>query len=286
MYSDKTIKNDLNKQINTSPDKTLSKISNAFGAPVATNKMKRIRSSFHLDEHWLREKEAKENGHTNKDEMSPASENTSHQKACSEKNIKIEPCSLLKQAYRSVTAFGSSTACIWTINGRTLKVANIGDSSWILLRYFPEQGSCKLLLKTEEQQHRFNAPYQLANIPDHLKTPKGSAPKDLDKITKFTKDKISDAVIYQSNVKEGDILIAATDGLFDNLYIKEIQKIVEVFMTECMMSSSHDSLPTVKTQSDTPVFNQSQIDLMTKRNCKKVSFWLKLEPEWAPLTIN
>lgn len=87
----------------------------------------------------------------------------------------------------------------------------------------------------------------------------------------FWKDKTSDAVLYQSNIHEGDIVICATDGLFDNLYINEITRIVEVFMSELNGHASDNSIPTINSFSDTPDFSDHHTNLLTRRQCKKLA---------------
>jgi len=63
----------------------------------------------------------------------------------------------------------------------------------------------------------------------------------------------------------------ASDGLFDNLFTKEILKIIDVFMTECLAATSHGSLNSIKTNSNTPEFQKKQLNLMTKKNAKKLA---------------
>jgi len=158
-----------------------------------------------------------------------------------------------------------------TLEGKTLKIANIGDSTTIIIRFSLDQMSSKILLRTEEQQHNFNAPYQLAKIPEGLKplSKKGEGNK-----RKFWKDKVSDAVLYQTTVKEGDIIISGTDGLFDNLFTEDITNITDVFMTECLANSSSSSL---NTHSNTPEYTTKQMDLFSKTNAKTLAHELVKE---------
>jgi serine/threonine protein phosphatase PrpC len=46
---------------------------------------------------------------------------------------------------------------------------------------------------------------------------------------KFCEDSPDDSDIYQLRVREGDLLILATDGVFDNLFQEEILLIVKNF---------------------------------------------------------
>ena len=198
----------------------------AFGPPVRTNSIKRIRSSFNLDEKSLNACE--DSIDSKMDETSPLSDSTCKDYEAFLKNLRLEPRHIMKEAYRKVDAHGSSTACIAVIQNKILKVANLGDSTWILVRYSFSENKSKVLLKTEEQQHNFNAPYQLSNLPENLKSV-GIFDSEYSTKPKFWKDKPSDSVLYQWKVEEGDIVIWATDGLFDNLFINEILNIVDVF---------------------------------------------------------
>ena len=64
------------------------------------------------------------------------------------------------------------------------------------------------MFTTREQQHFFNAPYQLAVVP----------PKMLKRGAIM--DKPTDAEVVSMTVESGDIVLLATDGLFDNLFDK------------------------------------------------------------------
>ena len=50
---------------------------------------------------------------------------------------------------------GSCTACILTVHETSLRVANVGDSGFLVVR------SGKVLFRSQSQQHDFNFPYQL-----------------------------------------------------------------------------------------------------------------------------
>lgn len=59
--------------------------------------------------------------------------------------------------------------------------------------------------------------------------------------------------------------------MFDNLFTKEILKIVDVFMTECLSTSPEGSNNSINTNSNTPEFQKKQLDLMTKKNAKRLA---------------
>ncbi|ORZ17918.1 phosphatase 2C-like domain-containing protein [Absidia repens] len=95
---------------------------------------------------------------------------------------------------------GSTTACIVVLCQDELRVANLGDCGISVIR------QNNYIFRSEEQQHSFNFPYQL-----------GTA----------SFDSPMDAQQFTIKVEEGDIMILASDGLFDNLYDDEIMEEVQ-----------------------------------------------------------
>jgi len=127
------------------------------------------------------------------------------------------PKELLATAYKElledkVLIQGSSTACIVMMDRKkqTLSAANLGDSGFMVVR----QGS--VLLKSSEQQHFFNTPYQLSMPPE----------SERDNVLH---DQVEDADETTINLEIGDIILTATDGLFDNvpdsLILQELAKL-------------------------------------------------------------
>ncbi|KAL8663910.1 MAG: hypothetical protein Q9202_003459 [Teloschistes flavicans] len=103
---------------------------------------------------------------------------------------------------------GTTTACgafLHHINGvegpkPLLYVTNLGDSQVMVLRPQTQE----IVYKTTEQWHWFDCPRQLGtNSPD---TPKANA----------TMDKV--------DVKEGDVVLAMSDGVVDNLWEHEVSQ--------------------------------------------------------------
>lgn len=95
--------------------------------------------------------------------------------------------------------FGSSTVCAVVLEGNQAQVANIGDSGFILFR----QG--KVIFRTDIQQHRFNAPFQLLLGPDgHIRD---------------ATEKAQEEVL---TLQSGDVLLLASDGVLDNVTEKEL----------------------------------------------------------------
>ena len=90
-----------------------------------------------------------------------------------------------------------------------MKTTNLGDSGYLLLRP-TDEGEIIELFKSEEQVYSFNFPYQCgtgAELP-------------------------YDAVDMEHKILDDDIIVMATDGVFDNLYNKDIIKCVKSKLTK------------------------------------------------------
>lgn len=111
-----------------------------------------------------------------------------------------QPRDLLERAWlNSQHLMGSSTALCLTLDGNVLRGANLGDSGFLVVR----QG--QLLHRQKEQQHGFNFPFQLG--------------------TQST-DSPHDAHVVELELELGDVVVAATDGVLDNLFAEDIVGIV------------------------------------------------------------
>ncbi|CAM9252211.1 unnamed protein product [Hapterophycus canaliculatus] len=97
---------------------------------------------------------------------------------------------------------GTCTACVVTFDPvyGMLNGLNVGDSGALLVRR-DAQGTPFVALRTATQRHKFNQPYQLGT---------GS------------RDRAHDAREFLFYVRAGDVIILATDGLFDNMYEEDI----------------------------------------------------------------
>lgn len=107
---------------------------------------------------------------------------------------------VLEKAYLSTKARGSSTACILALSDQGLHAVNLGDSGFLVVR-----DGCTIL-RSPVQQHDFNLTFQ-------LESGGGS-------------DLPSSAQVFNLQVAPGDVIIAGTDGLFDNLYNNEVTAVV------------------------------------------------------------
>ncbi|KAF9971476.1 Protein phosphatase PTC7 [Actinomortierella ambigua] len=107
---------------------------------------------------------------------------------------------------------GSSTACILSLCKRTgiLKASNLGDSAYLLIR------DNKCLYESPSQQHFWNCPYQLTVLPPGYQRGSG-----------YVQDLPKDAAQTTHQLQDGDVIVLATDGFWDNVFTQEAIELVE-----------------------------------------------------------
>lgn len=138
---------------------------------------------------------------------------------------KLRPKNLMQMGYDQVVAdewirAGASTASVgvgWD-DGR-VELANLGDSGSVLFR------SAAVQHYSTAQTHGFNTPYQLSIIPPRMRAQAsifGGA---------YLEDFPRDAAVTSLRMQHGDVLMLATDGVFDNLNNQDILKLVTRQMT-------------------------------------------------------
>lgn len=104
---------------------------------------------------------------------------------------------LLTGAVASTSAKGSSTALLAVLHddNNTLNICNVGDCVLIIIR------DGVVVFQTMGQQHSFNFPHQLQfDLRDDLET----------------------ADVHDVSIQHGDIVIAATDGVWDNINLEDV----------------------------------------------------------------
>lgn len=120
-----------------------------------------------------------------------------------------------KRSLKRRPLVGSSTACVVVLDrvNNRIHTANIGDSGFLVVRYG------KVVHRSHEQQHYFNAPFQL------------SLPLN-DESSRFLSDSPDTAETTSFEVQEGDLIIVATDGLFDNMPTNLIENTLKNLQNE------------------------------------------------------
>lgn len=127
-----------------------------------------------------------------------------------------DPSQVLETAWSDNNAIeGRSTATIAVLDGTkpALRAINVGDSAFWVLRLSP-RGKLAVACRSSPQQHSYNCPYQLGRLGDvALNSP-------------------SDGDIYEFPLAAGDLVLLATDGLFDALFPLEILEVAAGGMRE------------------------------------------------------
>ncbi|KAK6271707.1 hypothetical protein POUND7_008790 [Theobroma cacao] len=114
-----------------------------------------------------------------------------------DEEVNFDPQILIKKAHAATSSKGSATAIVAMLerNGM-MKVANVGDCGLRVIR------KGQIIFSTSPQEHYFDCPYQLSS--------------------ELVGQTYLDAVVSSVELVEGDTIIMGSDGLFDNLFDREI----------------------------------------------------------------
>lgn len=115
------------------------------------------------------------------------------------------PNELIKRSHENNHNDGSSTIVVLTLDQarRVLKSSYIGDSRYLIIR------NHKLLFEAKEQLHSFNFPYQLTKPHSKCKTT------------------WKHSINHSHDIKNLDIIVVGSDGLFDNIFVNDILGIIK-----------------------------------------------------------
>jgi protein phosphatase PTC7 len=139
----------------------------------------------------------------------------------------LHPRDLLQVAYDEVTEDstiegGGSTACLAVAEADgSVEVANLGDSGFMHL------GLNAVRHFTQPQTHAFNTPYQLSKTPERMLVQMAvfGGPSTLSDLPK-------ESSVTHHKVRHGDVLVFATDGVWDNLSPQDALSIISRQMVD------------------------------------------------------
>ncbi|XP_038992993.1 probable protein phosphatase 2C 26 isoform X3 [Hibiscus syriacus] len=111
--------------------------------------------------------------------------------------VNYDPRILIRKAHAATSSKGSATAIVAMLerNG-TMKVASVGDCGLRVIR------KGQIIFSTTPQEHYFDCPYQLSS--------------------ELIGQTYLDAVVSSVELVEGDTIVMGSDGLFDNVFDREI----------------------------------------------------------------
>uniref|UniRef100_A0A7S4UJ61 Protein phosphatase n=1 Tax=Alexandrium monilatum TaxID=311494 RepID=A0A7S4UJ61_9DINO len=140
------------------------------------------------------------------------------------------PIPLLQEAFKETKASGSTTVVMALLDNGTrihgklhpmIAVITIGDCELLILRRIEGRGSpLQVVFHTEMQRidGHVQTPLQLARVDERID------PEFHEGITEEVIERGS--AVHCVSAYEGDIVILGSDGVFDNLYLDEVQHIV------------------------------------------------------------
>jgi protein phosphatase PTC7 len=131
------------------------------------------------------------------------------------RNVEVVAGEIIRKAYASTSSYGASTVAVAQLDSssKRLGVAVLGDSEVFVVRWPDPDKTGMIVFKSPRQQHSFNAPRYLAHLPSDC----------LQNLSRPL-DSPSDCSTFDVAVQSGDLVLAVSDGVTDNLHDEEIIK--------------------------------------------------------------
>jgi protein phosphatase PTC7 len=128
---------------------------------------------------------------------------------------------LLMRSWLECQNWGATTALVLSVEDGMISAAQYGDSCFMHLRKNPKKG-WEIMYRSQPQTHAFLCPYQLCRKP--LKKGKKGMNNYAEANVQWQTDLFFSSP--KQKVSRGDLIIAGSDGLFDNLYDHEIVDLI------------------------------------------------------------
>lgn len=176
--------------------------------------------------------------------------------------VMISSLGALSAAHTRTRKPGSATACIIRVDEERgeLEASNLGDSGFVIVR------DGRVHFKSPIQEHFFDCPYQLGAAPEYV--PETDYP--------------SDAMQFREQLQSGDVIVLATDGLWDNVAVDSLLDIVNSGVDDVQgVATRLGELAAEKAQDEE---YESPYALEARQAGIELSFWDKLSN--AKMTSN
>lgn len=165
-------------------------------------------------------------------------------------NLNIaHPKQILTEAYTQIkngipNLIGSGTASLATFDKekKILYTSNLGDSGIVVIR------NNQIIFKSESMQHNFNAPYQLSLIPEEFLKLMESRGENLGKLFG---DSPLDSKSSEIELQNGDIIIVASDGVFDNVHLPHLISLLNMMKINEKLVMPEENNNQAQTPADT-----------------------------------
>jgi protein phosphatase PTC7 len=176
-------------------------------------------------------------GYTSKafaDELMAKCMAAAKQKLCEDISRDVLPSEfcrkVLCEGFHDMKSYGATTGVVTYFDARSnrLGMAILGDSGVMVVRRPTHKNfdasnkqsmrntRSYIVFKSPTQQHEFNYPYQLCRLPQELK-----------KLLIKPPDTPEDCVTFDVEVEEGDLILAYSDGVEDNLHDSEVLELCD-----------------------------------------------------------
>lgn len=164
-----------------------------------------------------------------------------------DEEVNYDPQLLIKKAHAATSSIGSATIIVAMLekNG-ILKIANVGDCGLRVIR------KGQIVFSTCPQEHYFDCPYQLSS--------------------EVVSQTYLDAVVSCVNLIEGDITVMGSDGLFDNVFDREI---VSTLTTISDVAESAKALANLANKHSTDLAFDSPYSLEGRARGYDLPLWKK-----------